>query len=79
MPHYDDPRDSDPPIKAYQSFSYDELYKKQTPEQREQERKKALSIALKTMERLYGKVYIEQLRAEIKARKLKSQNLPTQP
>lgn len=62
MRHYDEPRDSDPPVKHNYSFSYDELNKKQTFEERQRERQKAIKIAIETLERMYGKDYVDNLR-----------------
>jgi hypothetical protein len=64
MRHYDEPRDSDPPFKSYSVFDSATL-KEKTPKQRKQERKLAIKTVIETMERIYGKAYINDLKAKL--------------
>lgn len=64
MRHYDEPRDSDPPFRSYSVFDSATL-KKKTPKQRKQERKIAIKTVIATMERIYGKAYVDDLRVKL--------------
>ncbi len=69
MRHYDEPRDSDPPFKSYSVFDSATL-KEKTPKQRKQERKLAIKTVMATMERIYGKANVDDLRTKVVNKKL---------